>query len=207
MTNKKFTVAEAIVLSVIAGIIIGLFIAPRPKVERTDTTYDPLPPVVVSKDSTELRPVLDAKPDSIIYITVYRDRPVIVDSAAPEQPQRPAIDTMASYRATVEDWNARRVYADTLINSDTLGQATYRATVQYNKLIGFDFEYNPRQKTVTNTITDPVRFQPYVVGNITTQWSSLGVGVKYGKFGVHVIGGYDYKSENPSIGAGLLVIF
>ncbi len=146
-------------------------------------------------------------PDSIVYITVYRDRPTIVDSAPPEQPQRREIDTMASYRATVEDWNARRVYADTLINSDTLGRATYRATVQYNKLIGFDFQYEPRQKTVTTVVSAPVRLQPYAIGNITTQWSSVGLGLKYGKIGVHVIGGYDYKTENPSIGAGLLVVF
>lgn len=187
--------------------VIGLLISPRPTVERTDTTYDPLPPIMVSKDSTELRPISDVKPDSIVYITVYRDRPVIVYSAPPEQPQRAVVDTMASYRATVEDWNASRVYADTLINSDTLGRATYRATVQYNKLTGFDFQYEPRQKTVTTVVSAPVRLQPYALANITTQWSSAGVGVKYGKFGVHVIGGYDYKTENPSIGAGLLVVF
>lgn len=196
-----------IVLSLCLGIVIGLYIAPRPKAESTETTYDPMPPIVVSKDSTELRPVSATKPDSIIYITVYRDRPANVEPAPPQAPSQPIIDTMASYRATVEDWNIKREYADTLIDSDTLGRATYRATVQYNKLTEFDFRYEPRQKSVTTVVQPPARLQPYALANITTQWSSVGVGLKYGKVGFHVIGGYDYKLENPSIGGGLLVVF
>jgi hypothetical protein len=188
-------------LSLLIGFVTGLFIAPRPKIE-TGTTYEPLPPVEVSRDSSELRPISSTKPDSIVYVTVYVDRPAIVDSGPP-----PMIDTLASYRATVEDWNIRREYADTLIHSDTLGVATYRANVQYNKLIGFDFRYTPVQQATISIMQSPTRIQPYMLGNITTKGSSAGIGLKYGKIGAHFIAGYEHSAAKMYAGAGVLFEF
>jgi len=169
--------------------------------------YVALPSIEVKKDSSDLRPISATKPDSIIYITVYRDKPENVDHAPPDAPARPVIDMLASYRATVEDWNTERAYEETLIDSDTLGRATLRATVQYNKLTGLNFDYTPVQRQKVTVIPSRKRLDGYGLGTVTNINTTVGVGAKYGSFGLHIVGGYDYKSSAAVYGAGVMIIF
>lgn len=170
-------------------------------------TYEPLPTVAVSRSGTELAPVSEMPRDSIVFVTVYRDRPVAPKGVPPDISLPPLIDTVASYRATVEDWNTERTYRDTLLHSDTLGTATLCATVQFNRLTGLDFRYTPRQKSVVIVVPPKATIQPYALTNITTRWANVGAGLKYGKVGIHAVAGYDYQTGTPSLGAGLLVMF
>ncbi len=204
---KRGWILPIVLLSI--ALLIAVFFLGRGSVRTSfaTVTYKPLPTVSVSQGESELTPIIAEKPDSIVYIVRYRDRPANDESAPPECQPEPVIDTLASLLATVEDWNTRRVYADTLINSDTLGRATYRATVQRNKLVGFDFDYEPRQKSVVTVVPPKNRLQPYALANATTQAAELGAGVKYGRIGVHVVGGYDYRSEKMVFGGGILVVF
>ena len=201
--NKKTLIIA--LLTFCLGVFVGLYISPRPSPEPV-IKYVPLSPISVEKDSADLTPISARQPDSIIYITVYRDRPANAEPAAPDVPSQSIIDTLASYRATVEDWNVERIYKETLINSDTLGHATLEATVQYNMLTGMNFQYIPVQRQET-TISASRRLEGYGLMNITNQYSSLGLGVKFGRVGVHAIGGYDYKGTAFVYGAGMMVTF
>ena len=107
-------------------------------------------------------PVVIRVPDSIKYITVYKELPTdttgSADIIAPEPP--PQIDTAASLAATVKDWNLERTYAGTLFRSDTLGTLNYSAKVQYNTLTSLVWDYTPKIKSITTTKTPA--FRPFV---------------------------------------------
>jgi len=171
------------------------------------TTYRTLRPVAVSKKGTELAPVSATRRDSIVFVTVYRDPSAAPVSGPSDTRPTTIIDTAASYRATVEDWNTERRYEETLLESDTLGTAHLRATVQFNRLTALDFQYTPRQKS-TVIVTPPKNtLRPYALTNITTRWANVGAGLKYGKVGIHAVGGYDYQTGSMALGAGVLVVF
>ena len=86
-------------------------------------------------------------PDSIKYITVYRDQ-MASPSNMSEVVEPPEIDTAASLAATVRDWNVERTYAGMLFKSDTLGTANYEAKVQYNTLTSLKWDFTPKVKEV-----------------------------------------------------------
>lgn len=191
------------VLVAVLCFFIGRWTAPDPE---PVVKYVQLPPITIKKDSSDLRPILVTKPDSIVYITVYRDKPDSIKPAPLEPPVRADIDTLASYRATVEDWNIERLYQETLIDSDTLGLATLEATVQYNRLTGYNYKYLPVQRQET-TIVPGRRLGGYGQINFTNQYSSLAIGVKFDWLGVHAVGGYDYKGTSFIYGGGIMVFF
>ena len=171
----------SVILILIGVFVIGFWLGKKQMpVTSTQVSYDSLPAIVISKDSSELAPASETKPDSIVYLVRYKDRPV-ADSSAIEQLTL-EIDSLRSYLATIEDWNIKREYGDVLFDSDTLGRAEYTATVQYNKLVQFDYNYNPLQMIVTNTIAIPKN----------PRWG-LGIQIGYG------IG----KEPSPYIGLGI----
>ena len=153
-------------------------------------------------------PVVIRVPDSIKYITVYKERPSdTTDSAdiiAPEPP--PQIDTAASLAATVKDWNLERTYAGTLFRSDTLGTLNYSAKVQYNTLTFMAWDYTPKIKNVTTTKTPA--FRPFVTVRANTfEQMSVGGGILFKNTGFEASYIKDFKSQKNGLGIGFIVCF
>lgn len=153
-------------------------------------------------------PVVIRVPDSIKYITVYKERPSdTTDSAditAPEPP--PQIDTAASLAATVKDWNLERIYAGTLFRSDTLGTLNYSAKVQYNTLTSLAWDYTPKIKSITTTKTPA--FRPFVTVRANTfEQMSVGGGILFKNTGFEASYIKDFKAQKNGLGIGFIVCF
>ena len=153
-------------------------------------------------------PVVIRVPDSIKYITVYKERPADTtgpaDIIASEPP--PQIDTAASLAATVKDWNLERTYAGTLFRSDTLGTLNYSAQVQYNTLTSLAWDYTPKVKNVT-VIKSPA-FRPFVTVRANTfEQMSVAGGILFKNTGFEASYIKDFKAQRNGIGIGFIVCF
>lgn len=147
-------------------------------------------------------------PDSIKYITVYKELPTdttgSADIIAPERP--PQIDTAASLAATVKDWNLERTYAGTLFRSDTLGTLNYSAKVQYNTLTSLAWDYTPKIKSITTTKTPA--FRPFVTVRANTfEQMSVGGGILFKNTGFEASYIKDFKGQKNGLGIGFIVCF
>ena len=153
-------------------------------------------------------PVVIRVPDSIKYITVYKERPTNTTGAgdiiAPEPP--PQIDTAASLATTVKDWNLERTYAGTLFRSDTLGTLNYSAKVQYNTLTSLAWDYTPKIKSITTTKTPA--FRPFVTVRANTfEQMSVGGGILLKNTGFEASYIKDFKAQKNGLGIGFIVCF
>ena len=140
---------------------------------------------------------VEPPPAKIVYDTVFIENPVTGE---------PEIDTLASLRATAEDWNRERSYAGTLFQSDTLGTLNYSAKVQYNTLASLAWDYTPKIKNVTTTKAPT--FRPFIAirGN-TFEQASVGGGMFAGRFGIEASYIKDFKNLNTGFGLGFFVCF
>lgn len=153
-------------------------------------------------------PVVIRVPDSIKYITVYKERPAdttgSADLTVPEPPSQ--IDTVASLAATVKDWNLERTYAGTLFRSDTLGTLNYSAQVQYNTLTSLVWDYTPKIKSITTTKTPT--FRPFVTVRANTfEQMSVGGGILFKNTGFEASYIKDFKGQKNGLGIGFIVCF
>ena len=149
-------------------------------------------------------PVVVRVPDSIKYITVYRDRPTAPTGFPAEVAEPTQIDTTASMAATVQDWNLERTYAGMLFHSDTLGTANYEAKVQYNTLTSLKWEFMPKVKEVT--ITKERTIRPFVgVGyNTFNQMNATG-GVFIKNIGLSATYISDFTERKNGVGIGIMI--
>ena len=138
---------------------------------------------------------VEPPPTKIVYDTVFIENPVTGE---------PEIDTLASLRATAEDWNRERTYAGTLFQSDTLGTLNYSAKVQYNTLASLAWDYTPKIKNVTTTKAPT--FRPFIAirGN-TFEQASIGGGMFAGRFGIEATYIRDFRSAKSGAGIGLIL--
>ena len=152
-------------------------------------------------------PVVIRVPDSIKYITIYKDRPALnIGDTAMSPELSPQIDTAASLAATVKDWNMERTYAGTLFRSDTLGTLNYSARVQYNTLTSLAWDYTPKIKTVT-TMKSPT-FRPFVAVRANTfEQMSVGGGILFKNTGFEASYIKDFKVQKNGLGIGIIVCF
>lgn len=66
------------------------------------------------------------------------------------------------------DWATKRIYNETIFNSDSLGTCNIEAQVQYNRLQLLNYEFQPVTKITTETIYKVKLFSPFVGGGIMT---------------------------------------
>lgn len=193
-TRYKFIILAA---TLISGIVIGRLTT----AEKVVVKWRDAPPI--SAEIKAPTPVVVRVPDSIKYITVYRDQ-MASPSNMSEVVEPPEIDTAASLAATVRDWNVERTYAGMLFKSDTLGTANYEAKVQYNTLTSLKWEFMPKVKEVT--ITKERTIRPFVgVGyNTFNQMNATG-GVFIKNIGLSATYISDFTEQRSAIGIGIMI--
>lgn len=204
---KKYLTGAAAVLLLLIGFWIGR--ATLPVKERVE--YVPLPAVRGSLTGFELTPISEVLAGIPRFIPIYRDLsvPQQARDSAPAPPEHlPArqIDTLASYRATIEDWNIRRTYARTLFDDPQLGRLSLTAAIQYNKLDTLGWEFAPIQRTVTQ-IRRPT-WQPFAsIGYNTFEQGSIGVGALYKNVGGQVRLIRDFRGQRTALGGEVMIRF
>ena len=200
--------------TLISGIVIGrLTIAEKVIVQWRDA-----PPI--NGEIKQPEPVTVRVPDSIKYITVYRETRLwptdnfdggilaldSVSAGYANETRSWQIDTAASLAATVKDWNLERTYAGTLFQSDTLGTARYEAKVQYNTLTSLKWDFTPKIKNVTTTKTPA--FRPFVTVRANTfEQMSVGGGILFKNTGFEASYIKDFKAQKNGLGIGFIVCF
>ena len=108
----------------------------------------------------------------------------------------------------LKDWASERFYEEKLFDIDTVGSATVRARVQYNRLAMIEGEFVPVTKVITNE--KPVKkYSPFVGAGITTMPA---VNVQAGmffedKYGVSASYYYDWGLKKHSVGTTVLLKF
>lgn len=110
--------------------------------------------------------------------------------------------------AIIRDWATERLYEEKMFDIDTVGTATVKAKVQYNRLTWLNSTFVPVQKIVKEP--QPIKkYSPFVGAGITTQPAVAGqLGMffedKYGFSGVYQ---YDWNNKNHIFGAMFLIKF
>lgn len=198
--------------TLISGIVIGrLTIAEKVIVQWRDA-----PPI--NGEIKQPEPVTVRVPDSIKYITVYRETRLwptdnfdggilaldSVSAGYANETRSWQIDTAASLAATVKDWNLERTYAGTLFQSDTLGTLNYSAKVQYNTLTSLAWDFAPKVKEITTIKIRTVR--PFVgVGYNTFNQVSATGGVFIRNIGLSATYISDFTEKKNGVGIGIMV--
>ncbi len=164
--------------------------------------YVSLPPIKGSLREAELRPLASNLGHSLRFIPIY------INKAAPleqESSEVPVIDTLASYRTTVADWNTERLYGSTLFDTPELGTLSWNGSVQYNTMTAFDWSYTPVKQVETvvkrRRVVEPfVRLSYSSFGQLT-----IGGGIYYKNVGLEVL--YITSSIDGRKGLGGAVSF
>ncbi len=199
--NWKGYVIIALTL-LVGGFILGRWAIPQrePKVE-----YRYLPAIKGSISSSELSLISSTLEPSIKFIPVYITEQGPVNTEQPEELVQlsTVIDTLASYRKTVEDWNIERVFGSTLFDTPNLGKFSWTGKVQYNTMTAFDWVYTPVQRT--EIVIPPKRvIEPFMRASYNSfNQYTLGGGVYYKNIGVEVFYVNDIKLGVHGVGGAV----
>ena len=142
-------------------------------------------------------------------ITGSVDLPQPVESI-PENPTLPMkSDTIIEYvvqvvdtAAIIADYIIRREYTPILFDNPTIGKLSLSTTVQYNKIIGLNYEFIPIVKEITRYKVHV--WQPYVSGYGNT-FGQIGLGLGLFRYNVGVEAMYlrDLKNQQTGYGVGI----
>ena len=118
--------------------------------------------------------------------------------------------------AILKDWATERRYGETLFDNDTTGVLRYDASVQYNRLKEFSYEFTPFTKVNTNTVYTAKYMAPFAgIGVLINPWDenpdlmteiSGGLFVK-DKYGIQLKYQRGFKSNNDMFGGSILYKF
>ena len=204
------------VIILAATLISGIVIGRLTTAEKVIVQWRDAPPI--NGEIKQPEPVTVRVPDSIKYITVYRETrskptdssdggiPVLdsVSSGYVLGTWSEQIDTAASLAATVRDWNVERTYAGMLFKSDTLGTANYEAKVQYNTLTSLKWDFTPKVKEITTIKIRTVR--PFVgMGYNTFNQASVTGGVFIRNIGFSATYINDFTERKNGVGIGIMI--
>lgn len=190
----------------IALIAIGFFTGrwtiknPEPKIE-----YVELPAIKDSLNESDLRPISEDLRDSIVYITVYKEIPVIIKQQLSDTVIRyvTVIDTLESLKKTAEDWNIVRTYNNNLFDNSEVGKFDYTAKVQFNKLIGFSYNFIPIQKVETIVKPSP-KIKPFISASYSSfRQVTLGGGIYINSIGIRAFYVNDILYKRNGLGIGV----
>lgn len=131
-------------------------------------------------------------------------------------PKEKEIITKEDTTLALRDWATERSYRKTVFDSDTLGKFVFDATVQYNRLNSFGYEFTPVTKSVEQQTFVPKKWSPYIrVGSLFGPWNEtpdkigeIGGGLIYNdRFGAELKYQRGFISKNDYLGTSILIKF
>lgn len=209
MEQKNWWKIAVIIIAAIALFGLGFFIGRQREPEvitKTETKYVELPPI---HDSIPYpKPYVVVEPVDSMNIIMEAKMSGLLSELFPEKPDTVYV-TKADTAAVIKDWATERLYSETLFDSDTLGKFSFDASVKYNRLMSFDYTFNPVQKQTETTIKTTRTFLPYVGAGFDTGCAILGQGGVFIKqdAGFAVQYRYDTKLKQGTIGGMFLWMF
>lgn len=172
------------VLSIIVLVGIGFIIGRKTVEEKTVVKYVDLPPIQGGVKVPDLVPKWEGFRDPIKLIYIYKGDGGKAPQTPPEITNKEGfreVDTLASARGTILDWNTTRKYAGTFFKDPKIGQFDWEATVQYNTLQHLTYKYRPVQIKETRS----PRWSPFLRASANSFGQiGAGGGIYYRNFGV-----------------------
>ena len=111
-------------------------------------------------------------------------------------------DTAQSLKNVLEDWNLSRTYDRILFNDSINGIFHYNATVQFNKISSFKYDYTPITRVETRSVTKTI--EPFLSAEYSTlNTVSVGGGFFYNKLGLELKYQKDFINGNNGISFGV----
>ena len=162
---------------IILALFGGIFIGRKTVNTKTKIEYIKQEPVFGSIDDNQLVPIKVEVP-TLPYLPVRIDT-VYKDSI---QTEIKYIVQRVDTAAIIADYILKRSYNITAFDSKELGTLKLFPTVQYNQLLGLDYEFTPVLKQMT--IYKEKVWQPFLSGSYSTlNYINFGVGVFYHDLG------------------------
>lgn len=189
MNKYKYYIALAI-----ASLVVGFYLG-RQSVEIKTTTK-----VVNGKTIKKLVPIEQLVPIDVSMPTqvTYIERKSNGDTIYTVTPKDPT----ESLKNVLNDWNLKRVYANTVFNDSIYGRFDYKATVQFNKIGSFEYEFTPVKTVITKEKKHIL--QPFVSASYSTiDIIGVGGGFFYHDLGFEVLYNKNYINGNNGLSFGI----
>lgn len=209
MEQKNWWKIAVIIIAAVALFGLGFFIGRQREPEvitKTEIQYVELPPIHDSIPTPVPYKVIE--PVDSMNIIMEAKMTGLLSELFPEKKDTVYV-TKADTAAVIKDWATERLYSETLFDSDTLGKFSFDASVKYNRLMSFDYTFNPVQKQTETTIKTIRTFLPYVGAGFDTGGAILGQGGVFIKqdAGFAVQYRYDTRLKQSSVGGMFLWMF
>lgn len=119
------------------------------------------------------------------------------------------IPTSEDTLAIVNDYGVKRLYKEKLFDNDTLGKFEFNGTVQYNRLMHYDYSFTPIHKTITETNYIVKKYSPFIGGGLSTTPSVIAQGGVFfdDKYGVAAQYNFNWKTGENTYGAIFMLKF
>lgn len=209
--DKTFKYIIGLIICIIMGIVIGIYIGNiysknhvKEKIiyEKGDEIRDSIPypyPVIVESPIDTESIIKQCIKDSIFY-ELFPEKIKEVTVYIPEKEDTSAI---------MKDWATKRVYSNTLFDSDTLGTLNLNTTIQYNRIFKYEYSFNPNIKTIIQEDKKPTFMQPLIgIGATTMPSFVLMGGVLFKeKIGANFLYQYDFKTNKSYYGGSIIYSF
>lgn len=207
--NKTNWWKVALCIIIILGALIGGFFIGRKTIKPGNPEIIYVPGDTVKVDKPYPVPVYVNKPVDTTDVIVAAIKSGGFKDLFPENVRDSIVYVTKDDTAKVlKDWASERFYEEKLFDIDTVGSATVRARVQYNRLAMIEGEFVPVTKVITNE--KPIKkYSPFVGAGITTMPA---VNVQAGmffedKYGVSASYYYDWGLKKHSVGTTFLLKF
>ena len=113
-------------------------------------------------------------------------------------------DTAQSLKNVLEDWNLSRTYDSILFNDSTNGKLHYNATIQFNKISSFKYDYTPITRVETRSVTRTI--EPFISAEYSTLNNvGIGGGFFYNKLGLELKYQKDFINGNNGLSFGVKI--
>ncbi len=181
------------IVIVMASFIFGFYIGRNSSTQyRTEFKYVK---GKVVRDTIKIKsPIYSYSPQKIVYL----NRSGKSDTSLTSDPK----DTLESLKMVLNDWNTKRVYSNTLFDDTVKGKIEVRSSVQYNKLVGMEYEYYPITKVESFERKRVVI--PYVGADYSTlNILSVGGGFFYHNMGVELMYNKNYANGKNGLSFGI----
>lgn len=164
----------------------------------TDTVYTPKP--VYVKTPADTADIIKACVKDGIYTELFPEK--VVEKLI-------EVPTKEDTTAIIRDWGTKRVYEETLFDSDTLGTCKINAEVQYNRLNTYSYEFTPVIKQVTDTKYLTKKFGPFIGAGVMTNPSVVGMAGIFidDKYGAAFNYQYEWELKKQNYGVTLFLKF
>lgn len=166
---KKHTIIGLLLVTCLITFIVGFYIGRSADEDDIKTRYKKGETISGSVNNVQLSPVKEEIPEQPILPI----KPIIKEKIVVQ-----VVDTAA----IIAEYEKKRTYTLTAFDNKEYGKLQLYPTLQYNRLVGLDYDFTPMVRETT--IRQNKIWQPFVSASYSTlDYVSIGGGIFYYRLG------------------------